>query len=267
VRACQTGPYNPLVHRFFAPTLDPGDGTLVLPKEESEHLRRVLRLGVGDRVAVFDGRGYECLAEVAGFLRRDAQLRLLGRLDPVPEPTVDITLVQAVLKGDKMDAIVRDAVMLGTVAFQPIVAARTETTVAALLRGARLERWQRVALASVKQCGRAVLPEVRLPLTLTTYLDERPPALRIMLTEPGAGRRTVPLRTVLQEPAPRDVAVMVGPEGGWASAEIDAAECQGIRLVSLGPRTLRADAVPVAVLSALQCVWDVSEPRRADLSS
>lgn len=255
------------MHRFFAPTLDPGDDTVVLPKDESEHLRRVLRLGVGDRVSVFDGRGYEALAEVAGFLRRDAQLRLLGRIDPVPEPSVDVTLVQAVLKGDKMDAVVRDAVMCGATACQPIVSVRSETTVAALLRGARTERWQRVALASAKQCGRAVLPAIRLPLTLTTYLEERPPALRILLAEPGAGRRTVPLRTLLQGPIPQDVAVMVGPEGGWDPQEIDAAERQGVQLVSLGPRTLRADAVPLAVLSILQCLWDLSEPRRADPSS
>ena len=107
----------------------------MLPKEESEHLRRVLRLGVGDRIAVFDGRGYECLAEIAGFVRRDAQVRVLRRLEPVPEPTIDITVAQAVLKGDKMDAVVRDAVMLGASACQPLVAAPAQAQAQALLRG------------------------------------------------------------------------------------------------------------------------------------
>ena len=81
------------------------------------------------------------------------------------------------IKGDKMDEIIRDAVMLGVAAIQPIVTKRTETTVAALMKGARLDRWRRVALASVKQSRRATLPEIRMPLTFETLLDEPSSAL------------------------------------------------------------------------------------------
>ncbi len=143
------------MHRFFAPSLDPGDETVVLPRDEAEHLTRVLRLTPGDTVAVFDGRGNEFLARVAAASRRDVRLQVLSRLEPPPEPLVALTLVQAVLKGEKMDDIVRDAVMLGVSAIHPIVTKRTETTVAALIRGARMDRWRRVALASVKQSRRA----------------------------------------------------------------------------------------------------------------
>ena len=158
------------MHRFFAPAFDPGDEVVTLPREEAEHLTRVLRLGVGDTVAVFDGRGHEWLARVSGALRRDVTVQLLSRLEPAEEPAVPIALVQAVLKGEKMDDVIRDAVMLGAAAIQPIVTARTEVTVSALIKGARLDRWRRVALASVKQSRRAVVPEIRTPLTLDTYL-------------------------------------------------------------------------------------------------
>src|SRR4051812_47757960 len=151
------------MNRFFAPSLDPGDETVVLPRDEAEHLTRVLRLTAGDTVAVFDGRGNEFLARVAAAGRRDARLQILSRVEPPPEPLVAVTLVQAVLKGEKMDDIVRDAVMLGVSAIHPIVTKRTETTVAALIRGARMDRWRRVALASVKQSRRATLPEIRSP--------------------------------------------------------------------------------------------------------
>ena len=145
------------MHRFFAPTLDLGDETVVLSKDEGEHLVRVLRLSVGDTVSVFDGRGHEFLARVATAVRRDVRLQLASRVEPAAEPAVPITLAQAVLKGDKMDEVVRDAVMLGVAAIQPIVSARSETTVAAITRGARIERWQRVALASVTpSCRRSV---------------------------------------------------------------------------------------------------------------
>src|SRR5438105_1098841 len=153
------------MHRFFAPALDSGDESVLLPKEEAEHLTRVLRLGPGDTVAVFDGRGQEFLAKVLNAERRDVRVQLLSRVEPAAEAAVPLTLVQAVLKGDKMDDIVRDAVMLGVAAIQPIVTKRTETTVATLLKAARVDRWRRVALASVNQSRRAVVPEVRVPLT------------------------------------------------------------------------------------------------------
>ena len=151
-------PYNPPVHRFYAPALDPGDETVALPRDEAEHLTRVLRLGVGDTVAVFDGRGHEFVARVASALRREVRVQIVSRVEPAAESGVPLTLGQAILKGDKMDDVIRDAVMLGAAAIQPIVTKRSETTVAALMRGARVERWRRVALASVKQSRRAVLP-------------------------------------------------------------------------------------------------------------
>lgn len=249
-----------LVHRFFVPALDPGDDLVALPRDEAEHLTRVLRLGVGDTVAVFDGRGNEFLGRVTGAARRDVRVTLLSRLETTPESAVAITLVQAVLKGEKMDDVVRDAVMLGVAAIQPVISKRSEATVGALLRGARPDRWRRVALASVKQSRRAVLPEIRTPLTLEHYFAEPVPAIRVMLVEPSAsatGEATVaPMAALRTRPIPQDAAVLVGPEGGWDPHECAAAVAAGVELVTLGPRTLRADAVPVAALSVLQFLWD-----------
>jgi 16S rRNA (uracil1498-N3)-methyltransferase len=245
------------VHRFFAPALDAGDETVDLPRDEAEHLTRVLRLGVGDTVAVFNGRGQEFLARVVSAARRDARVQLLARVEPAPEPTTPLTLVQSVLKGDKMDEVVRDAVMLGVSAIQPIVSKRTEFTVAALLRGARVERWSRVALASAKQSRRAVVPEILMPLTFDTWLEEPPQGLRLMFVEPGV-EGVEPIAVLRNAEPPSSAAVVVGPEGGWDPAECASARSRALRLVSLGGRTLRADAVPVAALSVLQFLWDLS---------
>jgi 16S rRNA (uracil1498-N3)-methyltransferase len=244
------------MHRFFAPALDAGDDTVALPKDEAEHLRRVLRLGVGDTVSVFDGRGQEFLARVIAAAPRDTRVQLVSRVEPPPEPTVPLTLAQSVLKGDKMDDVVRDAVMLGVSAIQPLITKRTESTVAALLRGARVERWRRVALASAKQSRRAVVPDIRTPLTFENYLDEPSPALRLMLVEPGAQADVESLSVLKRDPVPADAAVWIGPEGGWDEREWITARDRGVRLISLGQRTLRADAVPVAVISILSFVWE-----------
>ena len=249
------------LHRFFAPSLDPGDETTVLPKDEAEHASRVLRLGVGETVAVFDGRGHEFLARILSAARLDMRVQILSRVEPAPESPVAITLVQAVLKGDKMDDVIRDGVMLGVAAVQPVVTKRSETTVAALVRGARLERWRRVGLASVKQSRRAVVPEIRTPLAFEHYLDEPPPALRLMLVEPSAGAKAEPLSRLRDAPVPWDAALVVGPEGGWTGTEVAAAEGRGVRLVTLGPRTLRADAVAIAAISILQFLWEGDGPK------
>src|SRR5436305_2628835 len=207
----------PPVHRFFAPALDPGDEMVSLPRDEAEHLTRVLRLGVGDTVSVFDGRGREFLASVASVQRRDVRMRLLSRIEPAIEPAVSLTLAQAVIKGDKMDDVVRDAVMLGVAAVQPLVTARTEATVAQLTNGTRLERWRRVALASTKQSKRALLTDVRRPLTLESFLQDPAAALRLMLVEPGsaAGDGVESLSSLRGQPVPQDATIFIGPEGGW----------------------------------------------------
>jgi 16S rRNA (uracil1498-N3)-methyltransferase len=244
------------VHRFFAPHLDPGDQEVALPRDETDHLRRVLRLDVGDTVSVFDGRGHEFLARVVAAAAREARVQLLSRIEPPPEPDVRLTLVQAVLKGDKMDDVVRDAVMLGVSAIQPLVSRRTESTVAALLRGARVERWRRIALASTKQSRRAVVPEIRTPLSFEHCLGEPLAGVQLMLVEPSADAGVEPLSALKRDPVPNDAAVWIGPEGGWDERERIGGRDRGLRLLSLGPRTLRADAVAVAAISVLAFLWE-----------
>ena len=242
------------MYRFFAPSITAGDEIVTLPRDEAEHLTRVLRLTIGDTVSVFDGRGRECLARVISTEGREVRVQVLSPIEPAAEPAVSLTLVQAVLKGEKMDDVVRDAVMLGAFAIQPIVTRRTETSVAALLTGARPDRWRRIALAAVKQSRRAVLPEIRSPLSFEDLLDA-PPALRLMLVEPTVSTDVEPMSALAESPRPAAVAVLVGPEGGWTEEECTAARGRGARLMTLGHRTLRADAVPVAAISVLQYLW------------
>ncbi len=236
--------------RFFVPDARPGE-TVALPPEEAEHLARVLRLREGDTIAVFDGRGREYLARVESIARRAVTVRATAAREAAPEPSVRLTVAAGVTKGDRMDAAVRDAAMLGAAVVQPVLTARTETTGAALRRGNRVERWRRVAVASVKQCGRAVVPDVREPLSLGDYLRAEDADLRLLLVEPSAENRS----TLAGISTPESAAVLIGPEGGWTPDEIAAACRSGFHAITLGRRTLRADAVPVAAISVLQFIW------------
>ena len=237
--------------RFYVPDLD-ASGQAVLARDEAEHLVRVLRLGAGAEIDVLDGRGGMFHARVVELNRSGARIAVLAPTPAAPEPRLQVTLVVSVLKGDKMDDVVRDAVMLGASAIQPVVAARSEVSLAALSRGHRVERWARIAVASVKQCGRAVVPPVRQPLGIDTWMARRLPVPTLVLREPAAGLAQ-PLRDVTPS---TDVQLLVGPEGGWSSDELAAFDAAGFESVSLGARTIRADAAPAVAMAALFEAWN-----------
>ena len=243
--------------RFFAPGAASEGDVVTLPDEEAQHLTRVLRLSAGDTVRVFNGRGREFEAVVEQASKSVAQVRLGKARDAAAEAAIALTLAQAVLKGDKMDDVIRDAVMMGVAAIQPIVTARAEITAAALDRGSRLQRWERIAVSSAKQCGRAIVPPIQRPIdfdrlmTSLTQLQVQNPAL--MLVEPGAADDVMRLADVDATP-PREATLVIGPEGGWTADEVRRAG-DVCRLVTLGGRTLRADAMAVVGVTALFAKW------------
>jgi 16S rRNA (uracil1498-N3)-methyltransferase len=242
--------------RFYAPDIDSDRGSVDLARDEAEHLSRVLRLGVGDRVQVFDGRGREFSGRVDQIGRTTARVALEGAVKPVPEPSVRLVLAQVVPKGDAMDRIVRDATMLGVSAIVPLVSARAEVDARRLAASGRVARWQRIAVASVKQCGRAFVPDIRQPESLAACCRTAEAARRFLLAEPGlASAEPVRIRRLLAESAPASALLIVGPEGGWTGEEVDLACRAGCVPLTLGPRTLRADAAAAVAITALQCAW------------
>jgi 16S rRNA (uracil1498-N3)-methyltransferase len=129
------------------------------------------------------------------------------------------------------------------------VTARTEISMAALARGRRRERWERIAVSSAKQCGRAVVPRILEPQPLAAVSVPRPV---FVLAEPGVGLG-VPLRE-LDSDIPDQATLLVGPEGGWTADEVRDAAALGT-LVTLGGRTLRADAMALVALAAVFARW------------
>jgi 16S rRNA (uracil1498-N3)-methyltransferase len=225
---------------------------LEVPADEAGHLVRVLRLGPGAAVRVFDGRGHEWDATLRATTKHGAVVALGAKRASAPEPRVHYTLAVAVLKGDATDDVVRDAVMMGVQAIRPFVSARTEVRAAALERAHRRERWERVATASAKQCGRAVLPVIHEVADLSAVLASDGDALRLLLVEPGVGGTAAQPRDLAE---PRAVSLAIGPEGGWTADEAASAVGAGWQPLRLGGRVLRAEAAPLVALAACQAVW------------
>jgi 16S rRNA (uracil1498-N3)-methyltransferase len=240
-----------MLPRFLAESLDAAAGTARLSEDEARHLAQVLRLAVGNEVAVFDGAGREFRARIDRVARDGAELRLLEEFPAAPEPAVRLTLGQAVIKGEKMDDVVRDATMMGATTIEPLV---TEHTAAHMKAGRAPERWRRIAIASAKQCRRAVVPAIGIGMTLPDWLAQDHAELRVLLVEPSAGVEGHPLST-LSGRRPVSASLLVGPEGGWSVGEIEAAVRAGCMPITLGRRTLRADAIPIVAIGLLQFVW------------
>jgi 16S rRNA (uracil1498-N3)-methyltransferase len=243
--------------RFHAPDAERSGDVVMLPADEAEHLMRVLRLKAGAPVRLFNGRGGEFEAVVERTGKDGARVRVGSTREAVREARVAVTLAQAVLKGDKMDAVVRDAVMMGVAAIQPVVTTRTEVTLSSLRRSSRQERWGRIAVSSAKQCGRAVVPAILEPRSFEDVAASLAammlPGPCLMFVEPTASADATALNDLDATP-PREATVLVGPEGGWTTEELVRGSAVS-RPVTLGPRTFRADAVPVVALTALFTRW------------
>jgi len=248
-----------VIPRFHVASFDADSVEVDLPPDEAHHLAHVLRLQVGDALRVFDGRGLEREARVLALSRRGARVVLGATVRPADEMAVRVTLAQAFLKHEAMDAVVRDATMLGVVAIVPLLAARCAVSPRAIASGRAVERWHRIAVASAKQSGRAVVPEVRAPVAVDAWLASDEAAVRLLLVEPSWARHDVRGRWMADRRVSAvagGASLTVGPEGGWTADEVDAAARRGVACWSLGGRILRAEVAPVVALAILCHEWD-----------
>jgi 16S rRNA (uracil1498-N3)-methyltransferase len=234
------------------PTAEPVE--LTLSPEESHHLVAVNRARAGDTVVAFDGRGTEWICELIADRKPAAVLkvRFKQRLSPLP---YEITLGQALPKGQYMDAIVRKATEIGAARIVPLESERTEVHLDGDRSDRKIEKWQTAALEAAKQCGNAFLPEI-LPVQKAAAFIEASRGYDLKLIaslQPGARS----LKTVLAAfqathgRAPKKVLWLVGPEGDFTPAEMSQSRSCGFEPVTLGPLVLRCETAAVYALSIL----------------
>ena len=237
--------------RFCAPEARADGSRIRLPPDEAHHLTRVLRLGLGARIGVFNGHGDEWEGRVETIDRAAVTVRLDRRVEPLAEPVVEVTLAIGLLKGDQMDVVIRDATALGAQAIAPVASAHVTVPDRAWKSGGAVVRWRRVAVAAAKQCGRTIVPEVFPVQPFEAAIGASAADLIVMALEPAAAG----LPELDSDLPPQTALVLVGPEGGWSADEITRAAARGARGVRLGPRRLRAELAPAVLLSALWTRW------------
>jgi 16S rRNA (uracil1498-N3)-methyltransferase len=225
----------------------------------------VLRLRPGDLVDATDGTGCLYTVRLAALDGTGAWGTVEARAEPALESPCAITLAQAILKGDRMSWLVQKVTELGVARIVPMETARG--IVRPDPEGALQRRWERIAREAVKQCGRVVVPAVERPRPLAEVTREIAAHDAALLCWEGGGRpldQAVP-RAGAEPGAVARLLLLIGPEGGFTAEEVAAAESAGARLVSLGPRILRAESAGVAAVTICQYRFgDLGGERRGD---
>jgi 16S rRNA (uracil1498-N3)-methyltransferase len=233
------------LHRVYTDQGLKPDTDILLQGLAVHYLSRVLRVSAGQSLVLFNGDGSDYSATVIAVQKLQIQVQILQRTPARPESPLQITLVQALARGERMDQLLRRATELGVAAFQPVFSERVEVRIRPEKLEKRMEHWRNIVISACEQCGRAVVPTVSAPLNLVQWLGQAGNHSRLIL-EPGADTPLSGLQMGNQ------VELLVGPEGGFTERELACAKEQGVQAVSLGPRILRTETAGPAACAVLQ---------------
>ncbi len=258
------------MRRFFLSKNSILSGNPALTDSDVRHIRNVLRLKPGDRIVIFDGEGTEYECEILSSSPRCITVSVLNSTRVLRESPVHITIAQACLKGSKMDWIIQKVTELGVTTYIPFWSQRSVPKLDSGRAESRYHRWTKIAHEALKQCGRSVAPEIKPLSPFDEIIRSEEHDLKMIFCtgnidggriEPKSGQDRVSgpdtsLKYFLDGmPKAEKIIGVIGPEGGFTSAEIRAAIDCGYVQVSLGPRILRGETAAITVAAILQYVY------------
>jgi len=237
--------------RFYTPSPLALGASVQLSESAAAHATRALRLNVGDDVILFNGDGFNYSCTLTDIKKNSVTAVVNSATEVHNESPLNITLVQAISSGDRMDFTIQKAVELGVKNIQPISSKRSVVKLSAERAEKRTEHWQNIAISACEQSGRAYVPSVLAPTSLEQWLSKSPSAnsTRILLNPIGAVRLTE-----ITKPS-TEIQLLIGAEGGLSQEEIDLATTHGFQSIVLGPRILRTETAALTAIAAMQLAW------------
>ncbi len=244
------------MRRFFVEEIVKKDGALSIKGPEARHISKVLRMGPGDRIILFDRKGSHVVASIGSITPHEVEVILKG---PAPRPSpspVEIILCQALIRPSQMDYMVQKTSELGVARIFPFTSERTIVRLLKDRLGNRMRHWREIAASSAKQCGRIAPAEIEGPRSFRDLIigfNEVEGATKIILWEEEDGKD---LKGLLRESRPpRTFVGVVGPEGGFSREEISIARDGGFIPASLGSRILRSETAASTLAAIVQYEW------------
>ncbi len=245
------------MHRFFVSPDRVTASTLTIDRPaEIHHVQDVLRLGLGDEVVCFDGQGSEYTGVILRVAADRIDVKILARRQE-SAGAVAVWLMVGIPKGARFEWLLQKATELGVSRVSPLLTERTVVRLDDERGRGKRERWQRIAQEAAKQCGRASLPQIDAPQPFDAVLPSIAASSLVLI--PTLEVTAIPLHELLAQPLrgarearPREVVVLIGPEGDFSRDEVALAQAHGARPVSLGPLTLRSETAAIAMVAILQ---------------
>lgn len=239
------------MHKFFVPYDNFKGTTAIIDGEDVKHIRKVLRMQIGDEVLINDCQGGEYLATISSIDIKNVFLNISKKLEINNESPLKIHLYQAMPKSTKMDVIIQKCTELGVSSITPVNMQRVVVKNGDDSKD-RSTRWYKIALEAAKQCKRSVIPAIRNPLSFKDMVEELVSYDLIVVpyeNEKGLGVKNLS-KTLTK--SINSIALVVGAEGGFEDIEIDALKEHGAKIVTLGNRILRCETAAITCLSILQ---------------
>lgn len=241
------------MHHFFVNPEQVEDGLIRITGSDVNHIKNVLRIRQGEEMLVSDGTGRDYLCQAKEIAGQEVTVRILETEEEGRELLSRIWLFQGLPKSDKMEFIIQKAVELGAAGIVPVTTRNTVVKLDPKKEEAKVKRWQAIAESAAKQSKRSLVPRVSGIMTLKEafdYVESQGFSVRLIPYEHEAGMDGT--KTELDAAGPgQDIAVFIGPEGGFDEREIELALSKGVRPISLGRRILRTETAGLALLSVL----------------
>lgn len=235
--------------RFFVDAADVGENSIFIhSKEDIKHMVKVLRLREGDKIEISDSAQWEYQAEIRAMEADFVEARILDKQKFAREPELRVTLFQGIPKQSKMETIIQKCVELGAFSLVPVFMERTVVVDKGNFEK-KQQRWQRIAAESVKQCRRGIIPEIKEAMKLPDMIKTLSEFDLVLLPYENETGRTIKDSLRSQMRRPKDIALIIGPEGGFSDQEAETLKQAGADQVSLGKTILRTETAGPAALA------------------
>ncbi len=236
------------LHRFYYPFLGQLGETIIIVDDKAHYIRNVLRIKLGRNLRIFNHLGHEYLAQITFVDRKSVTLVLQQDIKTINPSKLNITLVQSISKGERMDYTIQKATELGIHTIQPITSEFGEVKLKDKRLEKKIKHWQNISISACEQSFRTDIPQILKPISIQQYCQTQHTGIYL---EPN---ESATIKTIANNNWQK-FAVAIGPEGGWSDNDLSLLQSSGLQGIQFGQRILRTETMAPAILAAIHSLW------------